>query len=214
MGEALGLPRAYWGSIATDPRGTLWVRSAVHLFGLARGGARFEEFDRGLPPTSSPLGLLLAPPEGGLMSATDEGLAILEDGGARRWEVVNLKRGLPADTVAGMLRDREGSLWVALRGVGLARWLGFRRVGNLDAGRRVIEQRSVEHPPERAGGPVGGVQPGDQHQAGGGAEGGARSRRRTAWREKKCGHSRRAQTAKCGPGRRRGGCRDLTPGGG
>ena len=58
--------------------------------------------------------------------------------------------------MGGAARGRPGAL------------AGVWRVGNLDAGRRVIEQRSVEHPPERAGGPVGGVQPGDQHQAGGG----------------------------------------------
>ncbi len=121
-GDALGLPREPWGSIVTDAEGTLWVRSARHLFGLRSGARRFEECDQGLPPSSSPVGTLFAPAEGGLLAATDEGLGIFD---GRRWDVVGSARGLPVDTVAEIMRDREGSLWLALRGGGIARWLGF-----------------------------------------------------------------------------------------
>ncbi|HWZ31628.1 MAG TPA: ATP-binding protein [Bryobacteraceae bacterium] len=117
-----GLPQERWGSILIDPAGTLWVRSARHLFALPKGGSSFEQRDRGLPPTSSPLGVLFAPPEGGLLSATDEGLAILQNG---TWDVIDAQRGLPSETVADVLRDHEGSIWIATRGAGLARWLGF-----------------------------------------------------------------------------------------
>jgi signal transduction histidine kinase/CheY-like chemotaxis protein/ligand-binding sensor domain-containing protein len=116
--SGLGLPSERWVSIATDSHGALWVRSAVHLFVLRKGATRFVRFDDNLAPG----GVLFAPPGGDFMAPTDEGLAILKDG---RWDVVTTKRGLQGDSVADVLRDKEGSLWVALRGVGLARWLGY-----------------------------------------------------------------------------------------
>jgi signal transduction histidine kinase/ligand-binding sensor domain-containing protein/ActR/RegA family two-component response regulator len=118
VASALGLPSERWVSIATDSHGALWVRSAVHLFVLRKGATRFARFDDNLAPG----GVLFAPNGGDFMVPTDEGLAILKNG---RWDVITTKRGLDADAVAEVLRDQEGSIWVALRGAGLARWLGY-----------------------------------------------------------------------------------------
>ncbi len=56
------------------------------------------------------------------MVPTDKGIAIRRAGG---WSVVDQQRGLPAAMASAVLEDREGSVWVALVGAGVARWLGY-----------------------------------------------------------------------------------------
>ena len=51
------------------------------------------------------------------MVPTDKGLAIRGEGG---WRVMDEQRGLHSAMTSAVLRDREGSLWVALIGAGVA----------------------------------------------------------------------------------------------
>jgi signal transduction histidine kinase/CheY-like chemotaxis protein/streptogramin lyase len=42
-----------------------------------------------------------------------------------RWRLVNSGNGLVSDSVACVIRDHEGSMWVGFHGVGIQRWLGY-----------------------------------------------------------------------------------------
>jgi signal transduction histidine kinase/CheY-like chemotaxis protein len=48
---------------------------------------------------------------------------VLED---TRWRLFRKRDGLPGDEITDVMLDREGSVWLAALGVGLARWLGYR----------------------------------------------------------------------------------------
>ncbi len=109
-------------AVAADKAGNLWVRSRQNLYLLKPGAARPVHMD-GVPPASS-FGMLSAGRSGDLFVSTNKGLWIR---GAGEWEVVDSQRGLPADTVTCQMEDREGSIWVGFRGLGLARWLGYRQ---------------------------------------------------------------------------------------
>ncbi len=56
------------------------------------------------------------------MVPTDKGLAIRREG---NWSVIDQQRGLRTAMTSAVLEDREGSLWIALIGAGVARWLGY-----------------------------------------------------------------------------------------
>src|SRR5260370_7572002 len=43
------------------------------------------------------------------------------------WRQIGKAQGLPSNTTSSVLVDREGSIWVALRGWGVARWLGYQQ---------------------------------------------------------------------------------------
>ena len=56
------------------------------------------------------------------MVPTDKGLAIHREG---NWRVIDEQRGLRTAMTSAVLEDREGSLWIATIGAGVARWLGY-----------------------------------------------------------------------------------------
>jgi len=56
------------------------------------------------------------------MVPTDKGLAIGREG---NWRVIDDRRGLRTAMASAVVEDREGSLWIALIGAGVARWLGY-----------------------------------------------------------------------------------------
>jgi signal transduction histidine kinase/CheY-like chemotaxis protein/streptogramin lyase len=62
-----------------------------------------------------------ADPIYGITVPTNEGLAVPEGDG---WRIVGERNGLASDAVATAIRDREGSMWIGLRGSGVDRWLG------------------------------------------------------------------------------------------
>ncbi len=118
------LPIERWDSIITDTEGNLWLRSARRLMELTNEGGQAIARDEGLPTAGFPAGPLLRAPMGGILVPTDLGLAIPEK---ERWRLVNSGNGLGSDSVAGVIRDHEGSLWIGFRGVGIQRWLGYER---------------------------------------------------------------------------------------
>ncbi len=121
VGTSLGLPRGRWESALSDLQGSLWVRSESHLYQLPRGGSRFVERDKGLPLSPGPVSELKADPVYGVTVPTNEGLAIPEGDG---WRIVGERNGLASDAVAAAIRDREGSMWIGMRGTGVDRWVG------------------------------------------------------------------------------------------
>ena len=123
VGEEAGVPTDRWDAILTDPEGNLWVRSTNRLLMRRKGTKQFKPADTELPSASDG-GSLQVDSEGRLFVATDLGLAIRN---RDRWERMDLSRGLVSETVSCMLQDREGSIWIGLRGAGLDRWLGYRQ---------------------------------------------------------------------------------------
>ncbi len=121
LGPGNGLPPERWDAILTDAAGQLWVRSARRLLALPKGSSRFEPRDQGLPP-SSRFGSLSLDRAGRLFVATETGLARRAGQG---WERIGVEQGLPTSATCCVIEDREGSMWVAFSGSGVARWAGY-----------------------------------------------------------------------------------------
>ena len=118
------LPQQRWDSIITDSDGDLWLRSASRLFELTHNMQQVLARDRGLPTAGFPAGPLLGLTDEIVFVPTDVGLAIPQKDG---WRLVNSNNGLASDSISTVMRDHEGSLWIAFRGVGIQRWLGYQQ---------------------------------------------------------------------------------------
>ncbi len=116
------LPGERWDSIITDSEGNLWLRSGRRLIEVLKKTDQAVVRDHGLPTAGFPAGQLLRSPAGGVMVPTDSGLALPEKD---HWRLVTFNNGLASDSVASVIRDHEGSLWVGYRGVGVQRWIGY-----------------------------------------------------------------------------------------
>jgi signal transduction histidine kinase/CheY-like chemotaxis protein/streptogramin lyase len=121
VGAQLGLPHERWESAISDARGALWVRSTRHLYELPSNASTFVERGKGLPTSAGQVTELRADPIYGVAVPTREGLAIPHGEG---WRIIGERNGLASDAVATAFRDREGSMWIGLRGSGVDRWLG------------------------------------------------------------------------------------------
>ncbi len=121
FGPAEGLPEDAWDAIGFTPDGSVWARSPSKLFRKAGGSERLVQENPALA-SSIFWGALTATRDGSLMIPTDKGVAVRRDG---RWSVIDEKSGLRTPMISSVLEDREGSLWIALIGSGVARWLGF-----------------------------------------------------------------------------------------
>jgi signal transduction histidine kinase/CheY-like chemotaxis protein/streptogramin lyase len=118
------LPQERWDSIITDADGNLWLRSARRLFEVTNKTEQVVARDAGLPTAGFPAYPLLRSPTGEILVPTDMGLAIPA---GDHWHLVSSSNGLASDSVAAVMRDHEGSLWIGFRGVGIQRWLGFQQ---------------------------------------------------------------------------------------
>jgi signal transduction histidine kinase/CheY-like chemotaxis protein len=121
FGPAEGLPDDAWDAIAITHDGSVWTRSPSRLYRKPPGGARLVQEN---PDIASSIfwGALTAGRDGSVMVPTDKGLAIRRAG---NWTVIDQQRGLRTSMTSAVLQDREGSLWIALIGAGVARWLGY-----------------------------------------------------------------------------------------
>jgi ligand-binding sensor domain-containing protein len=120
-GAAQGVPADEWSSFAKDQRGRLYGRAPGTLVELAAEQGRWVRRDRGLGRATEG-GTLFVDPAGRLMAATDDGLAMLA---GKEWRYIRRRNGLPTNVVSSMYEDREGNVWVATNGGGLARWQGY-----------------------------------------------------------------------------------------
>jgi signal transduction histidine kinase/streptogramin lyase/ActR/RegA family two-component response regulator len=121
VSEHLGLPHDRWETAVSDAQGTLWVCSRTRLYKLLRNTSRFIECSHALPSSRGPVSEMRADPIYGVTLATNEGLAIRDGDG---WRIIGERQGLSSDGVATGFRDREGSLWIGMRGSGVDRWIG------------------------------------------------------------------------------------------
>lgn len=121
FGEANGVPKSRWDAFLLDWSGNLWARSSDHLLVKRRDASGFESMGQGLAQAGF-FGALATDRAGRLLVPTDKGLAV-RDGDS--WRLIGSQQGLPSETISCAFQDREGSLWLGLWGVGLARLLGY-----------------------------------------------------------------------------------------
>jgi signal transduction histidine kinase/ligand-binding sensor domain-containing protein/CheY-like chemotaxis protein len=121
FGPAEGLPGDNWDAIAITPDGSVWTRSPSKLYRKPPGAARLVQEK---PDIASSIywGAVTAGRDGSVLVPTDKGLATRREGA---WSLIDERRGLRAAMTSAVVEDREGSLWVALVGAGVARWLGY-----------------------------------------------------------------------------------------
>ncbi len=121
FGPAEGLPDDAWDAIGITPDGSVWTRSPGRLYRRPPGVRRFVQEK---PDIASSIfsGTLMTGRDGSVMVPTDKGLAIRREG---NWSVIDERRGLRTAMTSAVMEDREGSLWIALIGAGVARWLGY-----------------------------------------------------------------------------------------
>ena len=122
------LPPNNWHSFRTDRAGNLWMLGDRSVWVRRAGNGKFES----LPPVPfreadgfSPfLGdpILEVAWNGDVIASTPGGVCRWD---GRRWRLIGQTSGLPQTDITAMLADREGSVWVGLSGLGLARWLGY-----------------------------------------------------------------------------------------
>src|ERR1017187_351714 len=121
FGPAEGLPEDAWDAIATTPDGSVWTRSPSKLYRKPPGTAQMVQEK---PDIASSIfwGALITSRNGSVMVPTDKGLAVRREG---HWAVIDGKGGLPGAMTSAVLEDRDGTLWIALIGSGMARWVGY-----------------------------------------------------------------------------------------
>jgi len=121
FGPAEGLPEDNWDAIDIAPDGSVWARSPSSLYRKPPGVARLVQEEPAIA-SSAYWGALTVGRDGSVLVPTDKGLSIRREG---NWTVIDEQRGLRTAITTAVLEDREGSLWIALLGGGLARWLGY-----------------------------------------------------------------------------------------
>ena len=104
------------GGIVRDPRGALWIRTADHVWRLARDAVRAEDLTAGLPPSDDvgASGKIVNGGHGEVWVACNSGVAY-RDGD--HWHVLGRATGAPFSGARTVFSDREGALWVGAVGV-------------------------------------------------------------------------------------------------
>src|SRR5579884_3584666 len=116
-----GAPPDLWGGLVVDREGAVWARSAQRLISLAPGENTFQRRDGGLPYASG-IGALSLDASGNLLVPTGAGLALPSSGprGKQGWTILGADVGLVVPTVSWAMAEREGLIWIAMRGGGIA----------------------------------------------------------------------------------------------
>ena len=122
------LPVEHWHCFRNDRSGNLWMLGDKSIWVRRAATGKFEA----IPPfplsATNMFAPLLGDPvlelawNGDVIASTPVGLGQWD---GKRWRVIDQHSGLLNTDVCALLADREGSLWVGLAGVGLARWLGY-----------------------------------------------------------------------------------------
>jgi signal transduction histidine kinase/ligand-binding sensor domain-containing protein len=121
------LPREKWQCIRADRDGNLWILSASGVWVRRVKNARFEPLPP-LPSSKLSYEAFLGDPaleldwNGDVLVASSAGLCRWD---GHRWHLIDRHSGLARTDITALFADREGSLWVGLAGLGLARSSGF-----------------------------------------------------------------------------------------
>lgn len=125
-GRNRNLPDDRWDGVLLDRTGTLWAGGAFHVAALLPGSPNF--IDRTIPgsaPNSSHSSHapLIEDGRGEVFAPANTGLARWN---GRDWRFVSAANGLQLTSeVVAMAFDKEGDLWLGIRGEGISKWAGF-----------------------------------------------------------------------------------------
>jgi ligand-binding sensor domain-containing protein len=117
VGTRMGLPARRWQFLQKGAGGKLWLADDREVFEVSPGAQRTARRTGRL----SPIWCLYVDSSGRVYAGTARGLAVLGDAG---WQTISSDNGLPSSGIPAAFRDREGSLWMGVEGIGLARWMG------------------------------------------------------------------------------------------
>jgi signal transduction histidine kinase/ligand-binding sensor domain-containing protein/ActR/RegA family two-component response regulator len=118
------LPRTAWRSIRGDRQGNLWVLSDRAVWVRPADSTRFQALPP-LPVASNPF---LGDPvievdwNGDVIVSSAGGLCRWDQ---HQWRLIDTDSGLPRTDISALFIDHEGSAWVGVAGLGLARSVGF-----------------------------------------------------------------------------------------
>lgn len=121
--ERDGVPRGLWSELFVDHAGELWIRGSNHILSLAPGALAFRKDEDGLAPHAldAGTGMFAEEPGGRLVTGIVNGIGIHDE---RGWHAITTQNGLPPETVSALCVDHDGTLWMALTGLGLVRRVG------------------------------------------------------------------------------------------
>jgi signal transduction histidine kinase len=124
-GEAEGLPARMWGNLVIGRDGSVWARSRDRLARLAPAQQRFSAVEAPLAQRLPATAALAEDPAGGILTATDVGIARWD---GQRWREWTPAQGLPETLIRSLFFDAEGSFWLGTSGRGLHCWIGYLNV--------------------------------------------------------------------------------------
>ena len=120
MRSFLGLPEEHWSRMMVARNGHIWLRGNQHIAELLPDGSHADLRD--LPGgLSEPYPTLVEDWQGRILTAQGASLALWE---TDHWRVMTERNGLSPYEVYELYVDREGSIWMAVVGHGLLRWVG------------------------------------------------------------------------------------------
>ncbi len=121
-----GLPAAQWTAFLPEKGSHVLFRSLSLLatIDFASGKVRVEALPNqaGASPNYASLLVLKRTPSGELLTQAADGLMIR---GSSGWRTMNSADGFPDEPIVAALFDRENSLWLAVRGDGVLKALGY-----------------------------------------------------------------------------------------
>lgn len=122
-GEKDGVARGLWSELFVDHAGKLWIRGSNQILSLTPGALVFRRDEGGLAPHAldAGTGMFVEEPGGRLVTGIANGIGVHDE---RGWHAITTSNGLPAEIVSALCVDRDGTLWMALTGLGLVRRLG------------------------------------------------------------------------------------------
>ena len=121
MGASLHLPDDKWLHLLLDRDGHVWISGFMHLGEVVPAENRYEAHDLPGRSNDAPYGALAQDAQGRIISTQGPDLGLLENG---HWRMVTARNGLTRNDLSAVFLDREGSIWMAMVGHGLMRWVG------------------------------------------------------------------------------------------
>ena len=116
LGE-IGIGRDRIDGLLRDHQGTMWIRTAAHMWRLPHGAERAIDLSDGLPTSYDTAGspvVMANGPRGDVLVATDSGIAYRDDD---RWRMIDRAVGMPSITVRTVFVDREDTIWIGSAGL-------------------------------------------------------------------------------------------------
>jgi diguanylate cyclase (GGDEF)-like protein len=120
-GAALHLPEDNWLHLQFAAGGHLWIRGLHHLGEVSPAEQTYEEHDLPGESTDVPYDALTVDAQGRIAASQGPAFGLWENGS---WRMLTERNGLTRHDISALFTDREGSMWIAVVGHGLMRWVG------------------------------------------------------------------------------------------